>query len=319
MTTVKMDDQRDFVTRQYATLVGDGLDPGTARARLEDVLGKPALEYLDGRGAASTATDTMTTPLMDAAKALGGSPVDTHAAWLHSLGEAQLFALDWWRPVRTFLLYILFLLGLAVFIAIIYTVFVLPAFGHLDQTLAVRGGAADGVMAKGAIRLFAPLVVMAILFALLAMSCSRTRHRMATLAPLMGFSRKISMQGGSGSAYQSLICIECASALRAGGVAEEAVLDPALRLAQWPSGTPLKIGDHDLGTELDQARRLGTFGAELEWQRRLHWSRAQSQMELSRDRLILFSRVLFYVLIGALVTVLYLPIFSIANVFGVHG
>jgi hypothetical protein len=41
-------------------------------------------------------------------------------------------------------------------------------------------------------------------------------------------------------------------------------------------------------------------------------------LDRSRDRSILFSRVLFYVLIGIMVTVLYLPIFSIASTFGVH-
>jgi hypothetical protein len=159
---------------------------------------------------------------------------------------------------------------------------------------------------------------MAILFALLAMSCSRMRTRIARLAPLAGISRVASMQGRNGTAYQALLCLEYASVLKAGGVAGEAVLDPALRLAQWPSGVPLQVRGQRLGEGFEQARRLGTFGAELEWQRRLHWSRAQSQMELSRDRLILFSRVLFYLLIGAMVTVLYLPIFSIANLFGVH-
>ena len=56
----------------------------------------------------------------------------------------------------------------------------------------------------------------------------------------------------------------------------------------------------------------------LEWQRRLHWSRAQAQLELSRDRLTLFSRVVFYILIGIMVTVLYIPIFTVASMFGVH-
>jgi hypothetical protein len=43
----------------------------------------------------------------------------------------------------------------------------------------------------------------------------------------------------------------------------------------------------------------------------------QSQLELSRDRLILFSRVVFYLLIGYMVTVLYLPVFSLASTIGV--
>ena len=55
-----------------------------------------------------------------------------------------------------------------------------------------------------------------------------------------------------------------------------------------------------------------------QWQRRLQWSTTQSQLELSRDRLNLFARVLFYILIGIMVTVLYIPIFSVASMVGVH-
>ena len=319
MDALKIDDQRDFVTRQYANLVASGLNAEAARARLEEVLGKTAVEYLDGRGDEAGAHGKATaTRLLEAAKALGGSTADTHAALLHSLAEAHLFALDWWRPIRTFLLYILFLLGLAAFIAVIYAVWVLPAFSHLDQTLMVRGGAAGWIMAKGAIRLFAPLVVMAVLFALLATLWLRMRLRMARLVPLTGSSRIPSLEGRSGTAYQALLCLEYASVLKAGGVADAAVLEPALRLAQWPSERPFQWRGCRLGEGLKQAERLGTFAAELEWQRRLYWCHAQSYLELSRDRLILFSRVLFYVLIGIMVMVLYIPIFSVANMFGVH-
>jgi hypothetical protein len=322
MVASNIDDQRDFVTRQYANLVASGLDADAARARLGEVLGKTAVEYLDVRddnadearaGGRATATR-----LMETAETLGGIAADTQAALVHSLAEARLFALDWWRPIRTFLLYILFLLGLAVFIAIIYTVWVLPAFSHLDQTLAMRGGAASWIMARGAIRLFAPLIVMAILFVLLATLWYRMRLRLARLAPLAGPSRFRPLHGRSGTAYRALLCLEYASVLKAGGVADAAVLDPALRMAQWPSGKPFQVRESHLDEGLKQAERLGTFGAELEWQRRLHWSHAQSDLELSRDRLILFSRILFYILIGIMVTTLYLPIFSIASTFGVH-
>lgn len=323
MVAVNIDDQRDFVTRQYANLVANGLDAEAARARLEEVLGKAAVAYLDvpddEADEARAGGKATATRLMEAAKTLGGNPADTQAALLNSLDEARLFALDWWRPIRTFLLYILFLLGLGVVVAVIYTVAVLPAFSHLDQTLTVHGGAASWITAKGAIRLFAPLIVMAILFALLTTLWFRMRLRMARLAPLAGPSRLAWLHGRSGTVYQTLLCLEYASVLKAGGVADAAVLDPALRLVQWPSGKPFQVRGSRLDEGLKQAERLGTFAAELEWQRRLHWSHAQSSLELSRDRLILFSRVLFYILIGIMVTVLYLPIFSVASsMFGGH-
>jgi len=317
MDALKLDDSRDFVTRQYAHLLASGLDEPAAHARLREVLGADAVALLGGGdaadGPARFADAGMGPRLAAAAKELGGSAAGVQAAFIHSLAEARLFALDWWRPVRTFLSYVLFLLGLALVIALIYATYVLPAFSHLDRTLGVHG-AADWIAANGAIRLFAPLLVMAIVLVLLATRWLRMRRRMAQLQPL-GRARAGWLDGKSAAAYQVLRCLEFAAALKAAGVTDAAVLEPALRVAGWPAGTPLA---GELGEKLAQAERLGTFGVELEWQRRLHWTTAQAQLESSRDRLILASRVLFYILIGVMVTVLYVPIFSVASMVGVH-
>jgi hypothetical protein len=320
MDALKLDDPSDFVLRQYAHLLAGGLDEPAALARLREVLGADAVALLDG-GAAGGAARTIDAGagrrLVEAAQQLGGSAAGVQAAFIHSLAEARLFALDWWRPVRTFLSYVLFLLGLALVIAIIYAIYVLPAFSHLDHTLGVRG-AADWITANGAIRLFAPLLLMAIVLVLLATRWLRMRRRMARLQPLGGRARAGWLDGKGVAAYQVLRCLEFAAALKSAGVADAAVLEPALRVAGWPAGTPLRCGADELGEQLAQAERLGTFGAELEWQRRLHWSTTQTQLESSRDRLILASRVLFYILIGVMVTVLYIPIFSVASMVGVH-
>lgn len=322
MDALKLDDPRDFVTRQYAHLVAGGLDEAAARARLQEVLGAEAVALLGGEGvadgAAQPADAGAAQRLAEAARRLGGSAAGVQAALIHSLGEARLFALDWWRPVRTFLLYVLFLLGLAVLIAGIYASFVLPAFSQLDRSLGVGGGAAGWIAAHGAIRLFAPLLVMAILLAVLAVAWFRMRQRMARLEPLAGPSRFGWLLGGSGAAFQVLRCLEFAAALKSAGVADASVLEPALHVAGWPAGTPFRSGGNALEEKLAQAEQLGSFAAELEWQRRLHWSTCQAQLELSRDRLILCSRVLFYILVGTMVTVLYLPTFSIASTIGVH-
>ena len=317
MDALKLDDSRDFVTRQYAHLLASGLDEPAAHARLREVLGADAVALLGGGdaadGPARFADAGLGPRLAAAAKELGGSAAGVQAAFIHSLAEARLFALDWWRPVRTFLSYVLFLLGLALVIALIYATYVLPAFSHLDRTLGVHG-AADWIAANGAIRLFAPLLVMAIVLVLLATRWLRMRRRMAQLQPL-GRARAGWLDGKGAAAYQVLRCLEFAAALKAAGVTDAAVLEPALRLASRPAGTPLA---GELGEKLAQAERLGTFGVELEWQRRLHWTTAQAQLESSRDRLILASRVLFYILIGVMVTVLYVPIFSVASMVGVH-
>ncbi|MGB5852626.1 MAG: hypothetical protein WBG85_10070 [Rhodanobacter sp.] len=321
MDVLELDDPRDFVTRQFAHLLADGLDERAARARLGEVLGTDAVALLDGGGAAGStvrsADARLGRRLAEAANELGGSAAGAQAAFTRSLAEARLFALDWWRPVRTFLSYMLFLLGLALVIAIIYATYVLPAFSHLDRTLGVHG-AADWITANGALRLFAPLLLMAVVLALLATRWLRMRRRMARLQPLAGRARAGWLHGNGATAYQVLRCLEFAAALKSAGVAGAAVLEPALRVAGWPAGTPLRGGTDELGEQLAQAGRLGTFDGELEWQRRLYWSTAQAQLESSRDRLILASRVLFYILIGVMVTVLYIPIFSVASMVGVR-
>ncbi|MDE1894483.1 MAG: hypothetical protein KGH90_09165 [Xanthomonadaceae bacterium] len=320
MDALKLDEPRDFVTRQYANLVANGLSGESARARLREVLGPAAVALLGDTDAASTppADAGVVQRLADAARRLGGRAADAQAAMIHSLAEARLFALDWWRPLRTFLLYILFLLGMAVLIATVNLLWVLPAFSHLDQTMGVRGGAAGWITARGAIRLFAPLLAMAIAFAILATRWFRQRQRMARLEPLAGRSRHGWLHGRSGAAFQTLRWLEFAAALQAAGVADAAVLEAATQVAGWQAQESLQSGGNPLEEKLAQAARLGTFAAELDWQRRLHWSTTQAQLELSRDRQILLARVLFYILIGIMVTVLYLPIFSVASIIGVH-
>lgn len=317
-----MDDQRDFVTRQYAGLIASGMNEESARTRVHEVLGESALRFLGAHGRVGPderADDTDSAArLMETATRLGGNAAKTHAAFAHASDESRLLALDWWRPIRTFLLYIAFLLALAVAIAILFTVYILPNFSDLYAAMAmpVHDGAA--YWANDMLRLFGPLVAIVVLLVIMATFWFRMRARLARLRPFAGLTRFPWLYGRSGTAWHALVCLEYASALHTGGVPDAAVLDPALRLADWPRGRPFCTRQDPLGKKLEQALRLGTFTAELAWQRRLYWSRAQSHLELSRDRLTLFSRVIFYVLLGYMVTVLYMPIFSIASLFGVH-
>lgn len=322
MDALKLDDPRDFVARQYASLVAHGLDESSALVRLREVLGAAAVESLGGPGTRADprypAGAGAAHVVVDAVTRLGGSAAMAQAELIQSFAEARLLAMDWWRPIRTFLLYILVLLALALVIAPVYLMFVLPAFNGLDQTMNVSGGAAQWITANGAIRLLSPPLVMAIMLAILATRWFRMRQRLAALEPLSGRSGAGGRNGGSVTAFQALRCLEFATAIRASGVADAAVLEAAFQIAGVPGGAARRAGGDSLAEKLEQAERLGTLGEELVWQRRVHWSTTQAQLELSRDRLILISRVLFYLLIGSMITVLYLPIFSIASMIGVH-
>lgn len=313
-----MDSQAEFASRQYANLVAGGLDEASARNRLQEVLGQAAADLLGGAGAAPTDASDVGARLAQLAGERGGSAAETRVRFIQSLAEARLFALDWWRPARTFLLYVVVLLALAVAVVVMYASYVLDAFADLYQTMGASGGAAQSVIGGGGWRLFVPLVLMAILLVLLAWLWLRMQRRMAKLAPLAGQDRFVWLYGRAGKAWQALVCLECAAALKAGGMADDAALAAAQEQAGWPADKPLQADAEPLGERLQQAQRLGTFEAELDWQRRLAWTHAQARLELWRDRLTLGFRVAFYILIGIVVTALYVPLFSLASTIGVQ-
>lgn len=314
MDDPKLGGAGEFVARQYAHLVARGLDDASARLRLREVMGDAATAALDGSPSAALAGDdhgSTSRRVLERVRQLGGDSARAQAVLIQARDQARLLALDWWRPVRSFLLYVLFLVALAAVIATIYLLLVLPAFSQLGQTIGSGDDAGLGV--SSGLRVLAPVLLMAAWLASLTARWRRDYRRMARFEPLAGATSRPGTD-----AMQVLRCVEFAMAIQASGVAESAVLPAALDVAGWPSGQPLVAFGEALGERLTQAGRLGTLDAELDWQRRVQWSAAQARLDLSRDRLMLAARVLFYILIGSMVTVLYLPIFSVASMIGVH-
>jgi hypothetical protein len=313
MDDPKLDGAGEFVARQYAHLVAHGLDDASARQRLREVLGEAATGALDGSPSASSLRgdrDGTSRRVLDRVRQLGGDTARAQAVLIQAGDQARLLALGWWRPVRSFLLYVLFLVALAAVIATIYLLLVLPAFSQLDQTIGAGEG---GFGARSVPRALAPVLLMVAGLAWLAARWRRDYRRMARFEPLAGATSKPGTD-----TMQVLRCVEVAAAIQASGVADAAVLPTTLDVAGWPSGQPLVAFGEAIGERLAQAERLGTLAAELDWQRRVQWSAAQARLDLSRDRLMLAARVLFYILIGSMVTMLYLPIFSVASMIGVH-
>lgn len=308
----------EFVARQYASLLGSGYGDAKARDRLKEALGPDADKILDRVAQVNDEKPTgVVWKLADLASKNGGDPASASAAYVRALGDARLFALDWWRPIRTFLLYILFLLCFASLIAADFYVFVLPVFSQFSMQVGLhKGGVAGWVMSGGAWRLIVPLIVIAVLILFLAIALYWVRLRIAGLRPLPGMAKTAWIYGRSGWAYKTLLGLEYTSILYQGGVKSGDSISLAMTLTQQPQGKPPLAGKLLVNDCLGKAALLGTFDAELDWQRRMSWSRTQTRLELSRDRLVLFSRVVFYVLIGYMVTVLYLPVFSIATMFG---
>lgn len=311
-------ENRAFVVRQFGSLVAAGLTEAEALVCLREALGDAALAGLEGDSLPdSPEVRGGSDALVAAAEVGGGSAAVARVAYAQLCGEARVLALAWWRPARTFLLYATVLLAAAVSLAANFVVFLLPRFaGFATMMGASRGGVAGWILSFGAIRLFGPLALLALLIVALASLLFTARRRIAALNPLPFAVSGTWPYGRSGRHYRVLRVLEYAAVLHEAGVAAAESLEQALRLVRWPGGKPLAEGHARLGQWLEQSIQLDTFRAELDWQRERAWNELQSSLELARDRTLLLARIVFYGLIGYLVVILYLPIFSLARTTG---
>lgn len=314
------DTTAQFAARQYAHLIDSGCDAHAARERLSQVLGEGALDVTTAADAEPTSTPARSADLLvRQAHDLGGDGASARAALATVRGNMHLFALDWWRPIRSFVLYALVLLAMAVALAIFFMVEVLPNFARMDQMTGVgHNGAASQIMAIGGLRLFLPLVLTALLLALFVLIMVAVRRAMSAVRPLPGASKWPWLYGRSGHAHALMLRLDRIWVLLRARVPLQNMPD-ACRLI----GKDMAPGRHRqrfdaISGQLQQAAELGTFDSELDWQRRQALSHLQTRWELSRDRLILLARILFYLIIGYLIAVLYLPIFTLAMHVGPH-
>lgn len=311
--------ESDFIVRQYGNLAALGLDDGAIRSRLAEVLGERALASLD----AKTARPGETRPrgsddLAAAVAAAGGDAATGRVAFASACDEARVLALAWWRPVRAFLLYAIFLLAAGALLAAFFFEHVLPVFARFSASMgAPFGGTAGWLMAVGGLRLFGPLALLALLIALFGAGLYVIRRRVAALRPLPGLVRWPWLYGRSGASYRVLLVLEYAAVFSRAGVARDKSLKEALRLARWPAAKEFAVRRRPLGDWLSNAANLGTWEAEIDWQREFAWGQMQTHFELTRDRFVFFARIVFYALIGYLVLLLYLPIFSLAQMMGI--
>jgi hypothetical protein len=312
-------DDIDFATRQYAVLIAGGLDDNEAKTLLAAVLGE---EHVDPSTATATPAPGRAAAEADAMAAIarerGGNAFAARAAMAAAIAEARLFALDWWRPMRSFILYAALLLVLAVALVAFFMSYVLPAFSTLDATMGVAAhGASAWLMSRGGLRMLVPLACAAVLLVLFVLASLAARRAMEDLRPLPGAARMPWLYGASGKSYAVVRRLEQGNALSAAGIPIPNLPDALQKLRAGDPARGLGGRWMAISARLDQAAQLGTLDAELAWQKRQAWSHLQTCCELARDRLILATRVAFYILIGYLIAALYMPIFTIASYVGV--
>jgi hypothetical protein len=303
-----------FAARQYGHLIESGLSGDEARARLTRVLGEDAVN-LPGPADASQADahPSELDRIAELARRFGGDGFAARTAWSRACDRAQLFALDWWRPVRSFVLYALYLYVLAIAVVLLFVTVVLPSFASLDRMTGVwRRGAAAWVMAHDGVRLILPLVCVGALLILFALGMLAARRAVASLRPLPGAANRDALYGASGRTYALVRTFEQLSALDRAGVSRESMSRALQQLGGDIRVRRMRARWDTTSARLQQALELGTFRAEVAWQKREAWSQVQTHWELARDRCILVARILFYIFVGYLVTVLYRPIFALA-------
>ncbi|HET9818405.1 MAG TPA: hypothetical protein VFP92_04490 [Rhodanobacteraceae bacterium] len=312
--TDALDADAGFAARQYGHLIESGLSADEARARLAGVLGEDAVD-LPGPGDASQedARPGEKERIAELARRFGGDGFAARTAWSRACDRAQLFALDWWRPVRSFVLYALYLYALAIAVVLLFVAVVLPSFASLDRMTGVwQRGAAAWVMAHDGVRLILPLVCIGVLLVLFALGMLAARRAVASLRPLPGAANREAWYGASGRTYALVRAFEQLSALERAGVPPESMSRALQQLGDDIHSRRIRARWDATSARLQQALELGTFPAELAWQKREAWSQVQTHWELARDRWILVARILFYIFVGYLVTVLYRPIFALA-------
>ncbi|HET7570382.1 MAG TPA: hypothetical protein VFK96_07330 [Gammaproteobacteria bacterium] len=307
------EDERDFIVRQYRSLIETGISDQQARLRIDEVLGEGVAASLDAVGIAeSPGTHRLDDAVAAAAEAAKGSAATARVAFAGAREQARVIALDWWRPVRPFLGYITVLLAIAVWLIIEFMTYVLPSYEAMNASLGVGQGTAGWVMEAGGARLFGPLVLIGLTTSFVGVALYVMRLRLSALRAFPFQHRLPWLFGRSGATYRLVLALEYAAALQAAGVDATRSLLEALKLINWPWAKPLERRGEPLGKKLETAAALGTFAAEIAWQHELQWTRLQVELDLKRDRLILAARILAYAFIGYLVAVLYLPVFSIA-------
>lgn len=307
----------DFARRQYAQLIQTGVEPDAAKTRLSQVLGEHAADALDGE--IPVTGSNQADAIARWARELGGDGLAAGATFAAARRDMHVFALDWWRPARSFLLYALVLLLMAIGLVAFFMIKVLPTFAYMDQLTGVgHGGAAGRLMALGGIRLWLPLLCVAVLLTLFAAALLAIRRAMSDLRPLPGMAVRAGQRNRGAHGYALVRGLEQLCALHHGGV-------PASRMPEalgqiWAH--PPRNDAADASTGVDQSLRhaaeLGTFAAELDWQLRIARSHMQTRWELARDRFILAARIAFYLIIGYLIAALYMPIFTLASHVGPH-
>ncbi len=330
MFSSKSTDHLAFVSRQLSNLLSDEqLEPAlkrlaeaSPRQYAEDV------EYLRNLLSGST----------DQGPSLGPNPYATLAKLLPAVvgpkngffrkfveyvQQSKVVFETYWAGVVGMIWYLAALSAVALVVATIFGVFVIPSFSSMfSQFGAPMPKLTTAVFAFGGtgIPLFA--VLLTILVALVVWFVVLFHSRIQRLSPLPRWPTWAPIVGAITESYNLGLFLNFTRILVESDVeATRAVAEAAKAANQSPklSFEDLQTSDGDFDqsavlTELGVAAKLGYFNEEITFQCDQHIGRMSLALVEARDRFSLILKFVMYLFVATLIVAMYLPIFKMGSV-----
>jgi len=255
--------------------------------------------------------------------AVGSSSETLFREFVAYVQQSRIVFETYWAGVMGLISYLSAIALVALMVAVLFANSVIPAF----QDMFVQFGSelpefTRVVFAFGNAGLPAFALLLAAAVALVVFFVRLFHRRIQTMSPLPRWPKWTPVVGEMARTYNFGLFLNYARILRQCGVEPQRAVTDAATLTHQDASLSLdtlKSGVHSREqfpalTELGIATRLGHFDAELSHQCEQHLNTLTLALSNTRDRFSVFLKLALYLLIGALVVAMYLPIFKMGSV-----
>ncbi|MEM1438081.1 MAG: hypothetical protein AAF545_04725 [Pseudomonadota bacterium] len=317
-------DHLHLLARQFDGLAAQDVDPNTALQRIADAVPDRYAQDATRLRALVTADGDIDLP------SVGASPYSrlaslAKATRLDARGRVQLLRdfsdyvtqtklviATYWAGFRGFILYTLALVGIALLITGMFSVFVIPAFRGLFSMTGGRLPVFSAALLGGERILPALLLITALVVAgLIVFSGVTVRNRLQRMAPLPGWVTLLPGLGRLRESWHRDLYLNTLRLLRKAGVDDT----DAQSTAAEQTGFDAALARRDSAMEaLAIAEPLGLLDAELDAQCSDHVARLTDDLLAARDRIAFATKVILYAVIALLVVAMYQPLFQMGAI-----
>jgi len=302
-------DLRDFVTRQFVHEFESGAEVGAAAQRLREALAPDlhsAVTEIEGLFAGTAPSSRpQLAALIAAARDSHASPERAFVAYERSRRLLQPRLLEALSGAATFGAYVTGVMVLLALVVGVYTLFVLP---QLDSIFTEFGTALPRFTRAllGSAWIVLPmflLVLVAMVFFFRRLQSLKQRLlRLEAVGPVL---RNLPGFREWSTRYDTTLWLRYQAILIEAGASTDAARLAASRLTHQPHATDYRLA------LFDAAGRLGRLREELDAQLEGDRDASLERFEEQRNVVVMLVRTLVYVVVGAYVLAMYLPIFKI--------